>query len=223
MTSWAGSPSPKTGDGGFSLPELLIVLAIGGLLAGLLLPALQQAVAKSRDAACQSNLRQIGLAFALYEGDNERALPLPWNSTTGYYWFHNLLGQVKGTTKYLSSPKVLTCPASTGTYTPAFSVTPPTRVSYGMSDLLLWSPSLHRVSSDSHALFHLPIPAQNWPLVMDADGWAVNGLDNPVATAAKDSRFTARHLGWANVLMADGHLERARYGDTRWSQSTLNK
>lgn len=48
---------------GFSLVELLIVIAIIGVLIGLLLPAVQSARAAARSAACKNNLKQIGLAM----------------------------------------------------------------------------------------------------------------------------------------------------------------
>ncbi len=62
-------------QGGFSLIELLVVLATSGVLAGLLLPALARAKGKALSTSCSGNLRQLGVAFMMYLGENEDTFP----------------------------------------------------------------------------------------------------------------------------------------------------
>lgn len=59
----------------FTLIELLIVIAIIAILAGMLLPALQRARGAARGARCIGNLKQIGAAIFMYTGDNRDNMP----------------------------------------------------------------------------------------------------------------------------------------------------
>jgi type II secretory pathway pseudopilin PulG len=68
----------------FTLVELLVVIGIIAVLVSLLLPALGKARESAQTLACLSNLRQIGLGFALYAQNNDECLPPgDWNTTWG--------------------------------------------------------------------------------------------------------------------------------------------
>ncbi len=68
----------------FTLIELLVVVAVISVLAGLLFPVFARAREKARQAACASNLRQIGLAVMMYAQDNDDRFPYGADPTDLY-------------------------------------------------------------------------------------------------------------------------------------------
>jgi prepilin-type N-terminal cleavage/methylation domain-containing protein len=99
------SARPRPGAA-FTLIELLVVIAIIGVLASLLLPALAKAKAKGKQAACMSNLRQIGLAMRMYVDDHAGYGPTTTHgASTNASWIYQLAG-------YLGNvDRVRLCPA----------------------------------------------------------------------------------------------------------------
>ncbi len=72
----------RTSCDAFTLIELLVVISIIALLIGILLPALGAARNTARIAASGSNQRQIGIAMAAYQADNNGYFPL-WQQSSG--------------------------------------------------------------------------------------------------------------------------------------------
>ena len=95
------------GRKGFTLIELLVVIAIIAILAAIMFPVFGRARENARRANCQSNLKQLGTAFAMEAQDNDER----WNAsiyrTFGNY--NDAMGTV-GLTQYIRERKVFICP-----------------------------------------------------------------------------------------------------------------
>ena len=68
-------PFTRLNSAGFTLTELLVVVAIISVLIAILVPALQRARQQAYTVQCQSNLRQIGMAFFNYATENRDYMP----------------------------------------------------------------------------------------------------------------------------------------------------
>src|ERR1019366_907370 len=117
------SPLSHRGAGAFTLVEMLTVIAIIGILAALLLPALEQAKARAKRIQCVGNLREIGLATHLFANDHGGKFPTQVSINDGgslefvtagyqiqgtFYFSYQHFRPLAGT---LLTPKLLACPA----------------------------------------------------------------------------------------------------------------
>lgn len=82
-------PRRAVGREGFTLPEVVIVAALIIVLVVILLPVITQARRASQSVACLTHLRNIDLAFHLYDRDNSNHLPDP--GITQIPWEHSLV------------------------------------------------------------------------------------------------------------------------------------
>lgn len=119
-------PRPRSG---FTLIEMLIVIAIIAILASLLFPSLQKALESGRIVSCNNNLKQLGLAIHAYGGDFHASLPIYQPGGGGQHerWGFNKIGLERSTAVYTNAVippdawactgnPIFICPASPVTY-----------------------------------------------------------------------------------------------------------
>ena len=175
--------------------DIAVVIAVMIVLAAILLPVL--AATKHRDSRlnCVSNVKQIALAFRVWELDNNNKNPMAISVTNGGAMELIAAGNVAGCfqmmSNVLSTPKVLICPADTG-HLPATDF---------QNDF-----------NSSHISYFInPDARQAYPqmILSGDDNLAINGV--PVKSglvvlpsAAQVSWTAARHINVGNISFADG-------------------
>ncbi|MCX7590165.1 MAG: type II secretion system GspH family protein [Kiritimatiellae bacterium] len=75
VMSWAKVSNPRAGRRSFTLVEILVVVAIIGVLAGLMFPALGRAREKGRQVQCKANLKNLQIAVVNHANDSDGAIP----------------------------------------------------------------------------------------------------------------------------------------------------
>jgi prepilin-type N-terminal cleavage/methylation domain-containing protein/prepilin-type processing-associated H-X9-DG protein len=213
----------------FTLIEILIVIAIIALLAAILFPVFSRARERARQASCQSNLKQIGMAIMQYTSDNDERLP------QAYYWF-----KADGSTAqnydtvpasswrvmidpYVKSHAIFTCPSNPDRLlladdgnTVSYAANACNFSICGLGSTtpgLMGKPSSGTLASGaklSWCTFDIQNPSQVWMISENTQQqsrpqYVVFG--NTIDVNEFSAALYAGHSGRANWLFVDGHVK----------------
>ncbi len=219
---------------GFTVPEVLAVVAIITIIISLLLPSMNRARDRARAVICASNQRQIGMGIRNYATENKQYFPVGVNSASGdWLWMAILREQV-------STMDLFHCPS-----TPAFTKWVYKANPGSPSHPTGWEKDEFRLGSGRGSFFSYGMNVWGAPCCADAYGTGtyyghatlgerkINSVVAPdrfiilgdsnwdVATggdanwSAYIGMYAARqypmetHQGYANILRGDGHVDQA--------------
>ncbi len=197
---------------GYTLMEMLVVMAIITIIAGLVLPGIWAAKERAHQATCINNLRQLGLAFQMYMQENRMYLP-PENAG-GIGWDQKMYPYIQAEWATKKSELVM-CPKYINDHY-EYTQNPgaPLMTTYGMSGNWARNKGLPPVSTSLG--FHKASYHKRWETTIllgpvrrtapDVSEW---GACIPASIAPNwDNADTERHrANRANYLLLDGHVQ----------------
>jgi len=225
---------------GFTLIEILVVVAIIALLAAILFPVFGRARENARRASCMSNLKQIMLGVMMYTQDYDERLPIlvstDYPGSRVMPWFQRLV-------PYIKSSQLFQCPSDNNTTERLQDAVPSAQrfpVSYAANSysttgvggsLNVAGRSLAEFEHPSTTVYLSDAGAQSAGasgIAFNADGsLKLEKPGCPLLSAPFSSGATGtdnnwcgpnpRHLGMTNVGFYDGHVKALKVEKWYWS------
>lgn len=202
----------------FTLVEMLVVIAIIGVLAALLMPTLSRALESARQASCANQQKQIATGITLYCNDNNQQFPAinigaDYFHNQNYKWYANLLaagdyvgvksGEWSNQAQGSMKKGIWRCPSLRDD-----------QVGYGGGIAPGEVHSLMKYGVGSLRLTQLRRPSHLWLVgdVIKPDGKAHLFVTCSTCQTWENSWGASRvHNGGSNVAFADGHTEWREY------------
>jgi type II secretory pathway pseudopilin PulG len=205
--------------------ELLVVIAVIGILAALIFPVLGAAKAKARQAVCTNNLRQINLGLRMYSDDSaDKAPPIP---NTPHSFILDFTGYKKVMKNYVGLPGAsspqdtsFACPADTFYY--EFTATNQTYLPQSLHDQAAYDYSSYwfnsgtktRFGTNSPGLAGLYVSCIKQPektiLVAEMPAFQPWSWHSPKRPLPRGHQWPLFKDAWDNVSFVDGHVSYIR-------------
>ncbi|HEV2473314.1 MAG TPA: DUF1559 domain-containing protein [Chthonomonadales bacterium] len=233
--------SRRSAESGFTLLELLIVIAVIAVLAAILMPVFLQARESARTISCLSNERQVGIALMLYLQDWDERYPQehPFDANPA---IDDSLGQLEKTdygspfdmilpyvpSKDTRSAALFICPSDPDPHGRSvldsagvcLGSIPPSRPSSHLSSYLLnayylFGATLAQIDTPSESIYIAE--RKNTFCDVHYHPWLgeVELPTSPKDTVNPIAIASTRHTGGSNYVYSDGHVKWHRFEDTR--------
>jgi len=212
-----GTAAPGAASRAFTLIELLVVIAIIAILAAILFPVFAQAREKARQAACLSNLKQVGLGLQMYAQDWDETLP-PANHVHDFgnpkvlERTPSFLGSL---IPYTKNRAIFACPSAPINLPYAPKVMPPTEHSDTnlLGNGVVLGRALAAVDDPAGVIYCQEL---NWrinecqvrPIALNANRTAYGAWHY---TSPIGEGYSNLHMEGGNFVFADGHAKYRRY------------